>query len=120
MFKNIILNIIIKMLPDWSDAEAVRQFVLKIIDFLENLAAATQTTIDDTIVAALKRIAGEQETWKSLYELILGFLSSTSEPSATDPSVLKVADDAKIDPVTIIAIIKMAIELIKWWRENRQ
>ena len=120
MFKNIILNIIIKMLPDWTDAEAVRQFVLKVVDFLENLAAATQTTIDDAIVAALKRIASDAEAWKSLYELILGFLGSTSEPSATDPAVLKVADDSKIDPVTIIAIIKMAIELIKWWRENRK
>lgn len=122
MFKNLILNLLIRMLPDWSDAEATRLFVLKIIGYLADLAASTATSIDDAVLAALQKFAASPEAWASLHRLILEMLTDSGNewiPGESHPAVMKLADDTKIDPVTIVAIITAIIEIIKMWRDRR-
>lgn len=123
MFQKIILTVISRMLPDWSDAEGVRQFVLKILGYLADLAASTATTVDDAILAAVGKFAESPEAWASLHKLILDFVSNYDGaviPGEDHPAVLALADDTKIDPVTIVAIITAVIELLKWWRDRKK
>jgi hypothetical protein len=122
MFEKIIVAIISRILPDWTDAEAVRQFVLKILGYLADMAASTATTIDDAIVAAVGKFAESPEAWASLHKLILDLVTEYDGaviPGENHPAVMALADDTKIDPVTIVAIITAVMELLKWWRGRK-
>lgn|GEM_PF-5512087 len=117
MFDNFFIRIILRLLPDWQDAEAVRQFALRLLGYAADMAKETATEIDDKIVAVLEQFANDQALWAAFYGLIIDFFNG-DESIVGNPRVLKLADDAKIDPAIIIAIITAIIEFIKWWKNR--
>ena len=119
MFKNLIIQFLLRMLPDWSDPEAVRQFVIKILGYLDDLAESTSTQIDDMVVDGLQKFTANQELWLLFYGLVLDLFNGEEAVSPGNARVVALADEAKIDPAVIILIINAVMELIKWWRDRR-
>ena len=111
-------------LPDWTVSETVRLWaVAKLIPVLKEMAADTTTGVDDKIVAGLETFAADAKSWNSFYGLIVDLINNfgtEAVPGENDPTVLKLADDAKIDPAIIVAIITAVMELIKWWRDRNK
>lgn len=114
---SLLLKIFSRMLPDWSDVEAVREFVLKVMPAIKVLAELTKTQIDDKMVDALDRLATNQEMWAEFYGLIVSLFNG-EEMVEGNPRVAKLADNVGIDPTIIIAIITAIMEFIKWWRSR--
>ena len=119
MFKNLIIQFLLRMLPDWNNPEAVRQFVIKILGYLDDLAESTSTQIDDAIVDGLQKFTANQEMWILFYGLVLDLFNGEESVSPGNARVVALADEAKIDPAVIILIINAVMELIKWWRDRR-
>ena len=122
MFGNILWNFLMRLLPNWQDAESVRLFALKFLGYAEDWAAETNTTIDDKFVAIIKRFAENAELWARFYNLIVDLLGTVGDAGtlAGDVRVTDLADDAELDPVTIIALITAIIQAIQWWRSRRE
>ena len=118
MFERFIIRILTRLLPDWENAEDVRQFVLKILGYLEDLAESTTTQIDDMVVDGLKRFTADQEIWLLFYGLLIDLFNGEEEGSAGSPRVVALADEVGIDPATIILIITTVINAIRWWRKR--
>jgi hypothetical protein len=122
MFENFIIRILQNLLPDWQNAEEVRQFVLKIVGYLEDLAASTVTTVDDKVLETLKTMfLQDAQQWATLYGFLLDLLSgseSVKVGDATNPRIVAMADEKGIDPATIILIIKAILQAIQWWRNR--
>lgn len=110
------------LFPDWEDAEAVRRWVLEeLIAPLNTLADLTNTQIDDAMVAGLERFASNQELWMMFYGLVIDLLDGEEGalPGEGNPRINRLADEAEMDPATIIMIISAVIQLIQMWRNRK-
>jgi len=108
-------------LPDWLDSGATRLWVVKVLDFADWLAEQTGTTFDDQAVDYLNGVVNNDSQWAALYGLIIDLVDGNPDvaPLPDNPRVMAVADEAKIDPVTIIAIVELVLRVVEWWRNRK-
>ena len=60
--------------PEWVDVEAVRLWVIRVLNLLDEFADETASQMDDKAVAAVRRIAADVETWNVFYALIVALV----------------------------------------------
>lgn len=105
--------------PNWQNAEDTREWALKAADVADEIAAETETEVDDVAVEAVREFLLDATTWNSLHALILGLLTDgAGDVQESDERVLSLADEVKVDPAVIILIIQAVMELISWWRNR--
>jgi hypothetical protein len=124
---NFIVNWLLKQLDKViSDQAAVREFVLKIIGTLEDLAEKTATKWDDLAVDGLAYVVKDDEAWAyaygRLYALYQQIVNGDRDEPLPLPTKTEIEDDAEragLNPVLIAALIEAAIALFQWWRDRR-
>ena len=102
-------------LPEWTDVDAVRHWVIKALGLADELADETATQIDDNIVAALRKIVADGETWTAFYTLIVDLLGATGN---YDSTIEAAAEKAGVDFSVFRQLIDMILEFIEWWRNR--
>jgi hypothetical protein len=110
--------------PDVNDESAFRKWCGTVTDMLVELAALTDTPLDDQVVAKLQTILAVDAYWTVLYVLIKAAMEyvrpdDQEELLVMSPDVGPVADQVGIDPGTIIILIKTIIEIVQWWRNRK-
>ena len=112
-------------LPDWSVSESVRQWVIKVLGVAKKLAEETETEKDDQAVAALLVLVNDEQSWiklhatvQALRELLMTGSIQIEDITVDHQLIRDCADDVKIDPIVIVSIIQMILELIKWWKNR--
>jgi len=114
-------------LPDWRDRDAVQRWAIQVIEVAQALAKLTPTTIDDAAALAVRRVLEDSTIWDAVYREAIGDEAMESAAAAVPVGWRDrvatcygddAADDAKIDPLTIIAIVEAVIALINWWRNR--
>ena len=107
--------------PEWVDVEAVRRWVVKVLDLLDELADETASQVDDKVVAALRRIVEDVETWNMFYALIVDLVGegkSGMEVLAKDGRVNEVANKAGIDLSVFQFLLDTILEFIEWFKNR--
>lgn len=100
------------------DEQAAREWLLDLADLLERLADLTDTQLDDQIVSGFAAAIGNELIWHWVWKLIGGLLEDEPKVmSAMDDDTALAADQAGVNPATIIAIITAVVELIKLFRK---
>lgn len=108
---------VIADLPDFGDKEAVRAWLLKLCDVAKLLTDRTPTPADDAVLAFLERSIAEPKLFDPFHALVVRLLDSDPDlPCAAEdvPAALAAeAEAAAIDPLTIIAIVKTVLDLLR-------
>lgn len=124
--------------PDLRDAEATRRWLIECCDALATLVSHTKTTVDDAVVNSLRLVLAKPDAWASLHALLVEVLSlaeaddQTLLGDAADPNVgvlaaqhaspdrvRSVAARTGFSPAAIIAIVQLAVMLVRFFREQR-
>ena len=102
-----------------TETEA-RQWILDILDVAGRGAKLSPNVIDDNVVAASVLAVKNDQVWGWMWRWLEPLLGRgelvVGTPSVDD--VQLVADEAKIDPFTIIAIIDAVMKLIELFRRR--
>lgn len=107
--------------PGINDSDELRAWLGKLAEFLDQLTELSETSLDDKAVALLQTCTECDECWEAVYSLITHFAGEDElAVMASAPMLDTIEDKTEIDPVTIIAIIKLVVELIQLWRERKQ
>ena len=102
--------------PDLRDKDATRKWLLAVCEAAGILAAKTTLKTDDKIVCFLARAINNETLFDSLHGLIVHLLGADPDlPCMVDlPEALAAeAEAAAIDPLTIIAIVKTVLDLLR-------
>lgn len=103
--------------PDLTDKDAARKWLLKVCEAAGILAAKTTLRTDDQVVAFLARTVADAELFDPLHALIVRLLDAESgAPCAAEdvPKELAAqAEAAAINPLTIITIVKTVLDLLR-------
>lgn len=112
--------------PGTEDSERLRAWYHEIVAFLDKLADLTATNMDDEAVAALKKILSNNEAWAMMYSLLVAM--QTDENTDGDEELLlapykehvgNLADKVGIPVPTIVALIMMMLQAIKFFRAKK-
>jgi hypothetical protein len=115
-------------LPDFTNKEAVREWLISLLGIAQSLTDRTPNEADDRVVEFLVRSVNNEKLFDPIYDLLvalldrddinLGASEAATEPAA--PGTLAAeAKAAGIDPMTILAIVEAVASLIKMLRERR-
>ena len=109
--------------PDVDDEAAFRAWCGTVADMLTELAALTDTLLDDQVVAKLRTILSVDAYWTVLYTLIKAAMEyvrpDDEELLVGSPDVQLVADEVKINPLVIITIVKTIVDIYNWWKNRK-
>ena len=109
--------------PDVDNESAFRAWCGTVVDMLVELAALTDTPLDDQVVAKLRTILSVDAYWQVLYTLIKAAMEyvrpDDEELLVGSPDVQSVADEVAINPLVIITIIKTIVDVYNWWKNRR-
>ena len=109
-------------LPDFTDREATRTWLLSLCGIAGLLTERTPTPADDAVLAFLKRSIADPKLFEPIFDLLTALLSQhEADPGVPTASneLATAAEASAIDPLTIIAIVKAVAALIKLIRERR-
>lgn len=111
-------------LPALTDKEGCRTWLGKVLAILQDLSAQTASTLDDQTVKFLNGILADQATWDlawSVFQKILA-RNDDSDLVMADPEAAEEVDAlgraVGIDPMTILAIISLVVNVLKFFRER--
>lgn len=103
--------------PDLKDKDAARKWLLAVCEAAGILAEKTTLRTDDQVVAFLARTIADPVLFDPFHALIVRLLDTDPDlPCAAEdvPEALAAqAEAAAIDPLTIIAIVKTVLELLR-------
>ena len=103
--------------PDLRDKDATRKWLLAVCEAAGILAEKTRLKTDDKIVCFLARAINNETLFDSLHGLIVHLLGADPDlPCAAEDVPAALAADAEaaaIDPLTIIAIVKTVLDLLR-------
>ncbi|MFZ5833209.1 MAG: hypothetical protein ACOY3P_24235 [Planctomycetota bacterium] len=125
MFQNlkILLAILADLLPlPGPDPDAIRAWLVKMLDSAGKLADLTPTVFDNAGVVVIRSVVESDAAWSLIAELIRQRLN---EPDglcrAVDDKTVSAVSAALpgIDPATIIMIVNLVLELIRAWRDRQ-
>ena len=102
--------------PEIEDKDALQQWVKDVAIALKKFAALTKPKADDTIADLLLSIVNTQSSWDLIYELLI-VVANGKDPEPILASAEQGVYGA-IDPVTILAIVKMIIEIINMFKDE--
>ncbi len=121
--------------PGLESSDALRAWVVRVLDFLADAADQTATEADDAVVDALEKIVGNDAAWDGMYGImsylrdkpdeeieVLGTSDTLNVFSDFDmpAAVAGISEKVGIDPLTIISLILMAFRFIRQFRQNRE
>ena len=108
-------------LPNFSDKEATRQWLLLLCGTAAMITSRTPTQADDAVLAFLKRAIGDPKLYDPIYDLLTALLAGAGESQKVGltPALAAEANKAGIDPLTILAIVEAVAALIRLIRERR-
>lgn len=111
--------------PDVKDEPVFRAWCRKVAEAALQFAAQTATKIDDQIAGTLNTLVSNDTYWSAVYGLIIAALEYVRPEDqervvAESPIIQQVADDAKLDPATIIMILTTIIQVWEWWRDRNK
>jgi len=66
----------LRPMPDWSDPMATRVWLIKLLEIVDELAADTETLIDDKLLIVAHRIIDNEVTWKKFHVLVLDLVQT--------------------------------------------
>ncbi len=108
-------------LPDFENELEVRKWFQLAADVGEEVAATTDTKVDDFVAEVAQKSLESDIVWAFIYGLISKAANGEEvEIGAMDAELCAAAESVGIDPITIIAMISAAIQLIKLIREFRR
>jgi hypothetical protein len=101
--------------PAITDKEALRDWCGRLGGVIYAFADLVPGEWDTRVANLLGAVVANDATWDAFYELI----SAGIDPQQVTAShqVALIADQAELDPVLILQIISMIVELIKNWRK---
>jgi hypothetical protein len=111
--------------PDVTDESVFRAWCRKMAEAALQFAAQTATAIDDQIAATLNTLVSNDTYWTAIYGVIIAALEYVRPEDqerlvAESPVIQQVADDAKLDPATIIMILTAVLQVWEWWRNRNE
>ena len=128
LVQNVFLNILMRFISAvLGSSDKTRAVVRRILTFAEDMAADTDTPIDDVVVRLATAVVEDDETWDMAWVVIQKYLDGVNagvvaSTDGADADVValaeKLGDDTGIDPITIIALIMQLIEWIREWRNR--
>lgn len=113
--------------PPLSQHEELRSWLRELVQILEAIAAETPTLLDDHAIEVVSSLLDNDPVWEVVYSSIVLIVdgdfffgeAEETELSAKLTEALAGQDDDKvgmIDPLVIIAIIRVLVELFRQWR----
>lgn len=109
-------------LPDFSDMEAVRKWLLKVCGIGKLITDRTPTPADDAALAFLERAITSDKLFGPVYDLLAALLGAEPgcEPACMVPPELTLAaGEAGVGILEVIAIVEAIASLIKFIRDRR-
>lgn len=109
--------------PDWSDAAAVRAWVLSALDVADGIADTTATDKDDKALEAARKLVANEAAFMAFYGVIVDLVTdgeaADMESRVASAAALAGGEETKLDPTIIIAIITAVMQLIEMWRNRK-
>lgn len=109
--------------PDVNDEPAFKQWIIVVLAFLADLATATTTDADDRVVATLEKLTANYTYWRLFYSILkaaIEYVKPEDESLLVGRNDVRVlAEEVKIDPFTLIAIIQAVLQAFEWFRNRR-
>lgn len=109
--------------PAVENEVALRHWVGELVDALKAIAATSPITLDDKALDLLSTLVASETAWDIGYSLLKALLVGESGTALADKLATATCAGDKttmIDPVTIISIVTMVVEVIKMWRSRKQ
>jgi len=101
--------------PDLDDADAVQAWLADLLRIIASAARLTPPSLDDQIVELAQQVVSDEETWPTLYRVLMELFGSGRTARDVAPDRLKaIGEPKKLDP----AVIAMIIELIMFILER--
>ena len=79
----------LRPMPDWFDSVDTQDWLLKLLEIVDELAADTETLLDDKLLVVAHRVIDNEETWGKFHALILDLVQN--EPSTVVTGALIIA-----------------------------
>ena len=109
--------------PPIDDEAGLRKWITELAMVLGDIADKTKTTVDDAVVAFCLRLVNNDDAWTIGYTILkLVYTGITVEDEQLNRLSFAIAadgDEPEIDPVTIMAIIKMIVDIIKLFKKEK-
>jgi len=105
------------------DEQTARNIIREAAELATAIADATPTAVDDQVAAVMTTIVTSDHYWSIAWRVIEKAISYFDRENQhliveSDGDTSLLAQEAGIDPATIIVVIQAIVEIIKW-RRNR-
>ena len=108
--------------PGIEDKEELRKWVTDLGVVFGEIADKTTTTIDDSVASFCLKVVANDDAWDICYA-VMKILFAGGEPDFEYANRMAFAmvsegDAPQFDPLTVLAIIKMIVDIIKMFRRE--
>ena len=109
--------------PDLKDESAFRAWCRNVASAAMQFAAQTATPLDDKIASTLNAVVTNDTYWPAIYGVLVAALEYVRPEDqerlvSESPVIQQVADEAKLDPATIIMILTAVLQIWERWRDR--
>lgn len=122
LFRSLPIRELLDYPDDLQDTQDVRRWLVAVCQAGDVLADTTDTTIDDSVVNALKEVVEDEIAFSAIYDLVLNFFDYEKEGTPYtqfDKDVEDAAAKVSFSPTLIIAIVQVVIMILKFIRQRR-
>ncbi len=118
--------------PSVDDEVELRSWLRDLVGVLQDVALETPTTFDDAAIGVVSTLLDNDPIWSVAYSAMVMIFGekdilpdSVQETALTDQlsaamATLPKEKVAAINPLVIVAMIRMIVELIRAWRDARE
>lgn len=117
--------------PSVSDEAALRAWIAKLTDAIQEFALLSPTDFDDKIALFLENTLANDKAWSVFYSILSSFFPADDgimKAVALETQMLGASELATLvdpeqklglDPMTIMAIIQAVVSIINMWRNRK-
>jgi len=116
-----VLRIVLRVLsvgppPPIEQEAELRAWVRSVFEMADELADMSATPVDDQLVQVALKLVNDDEIWSLAYQMLVAIV--TDDDNKVGASFNQLTSKAGIDPLTIMALIKMIAEIIQQFRRR--
>ena len=106
------------------DEKTLRDLLRQGVALGEDIAAITPNLIDDKVLFVLGSVVQDDRYWSIAWRVIeklIGYMDVENQRlvAGADPDTAVLAEQAGIDPATLLVVIQTIMTIVKWWKNRK-
>lgn len=119
LFRSLPVRDLLNYPDNLGDVNDVRRWLVAVCEAGDALADLTSTTIDDTVVDAIKEVVNDATAFGVIYSIVRNIFDFGENYAEFREDVADAAAHVGMAPALIIAIIQIVVMVLKFIRDRR-